>query len=128
VKRSPLLRKTPLRATSSLLRRSALRSRPKPRLNEPGLLEFKQVLYGYCLACGVEGLVRRHHVFHEQHVRREHGNAWDTRNGMWVGVEGITCGSRKIPLAQVPDAAVAFVVDLIGEHRAAAYFRRRYAP
>lgn len=91
--------------------------------------------WGNCEACGKHGPVTRHHVVHRQHVRNWHGDEWDPRNSMLVGDKFGRCtchashhlASRRIPLAKVPESALAFAVDLMGEHAAAAYFKRFYA-
>lgn len=126
MKRTPLSRKQPLR-------RVRLRARPKKPVDEPGRAEYKRVRHGICRVCGRSGLVRRHHVVYEQHVRREGGDPWDTRNALWVGLD-VTCdcherqhnASMRIPLEVLPEAALAFGVDLFGEARAAEYIARYY--
>lgn len=129
LKRTPLARKTPL------ARRHRIRVHRKPKPIEPGQIEFKLVRHGICRVCHVVGLVRRHHIIYEQVVRREGGDPWDPRNGMWVGIEGMTCdcherqhnASQRIPESLLSVAAREFAVELLGEDRAADYLRRLYA-
>jgi hypothetical protein len=125
MKRSPIARKTPLG-----------RSRPR-RPVEPGRDVFKtRVLHGACTVCGREGMLLRHHVILEQHLRALGADPWALANGMWVGVDGLTCNChalhhgafRRIPLDKVPDAAIDFARQLLGDDKAALYFARFYSP
>jgi hypothetical protein len=113
----------------------------KARTAEAGAETFKRVQRGYCSICGKWGWVRRHHVLTETKVRREGADPWALRNALWIGVGGeggarYTCdchanhhaASHEIPLSKVPAAAVRFTYAVLGEARAADYFRRRYAP
>ena len=132
MKRSPLLRRKPLRATTGLQRRSPLRSRPKRQPLEPGEAEWKRKRPGWCECCGhFEWILHGHHVLYLQVVRREGGPLFHPDNRMDLCS---VChfrhhyASHKIPLWKVPAAARAFAVELLGEHRAAEFFARRYAP
>ena len=131
MKRSaPLRRKAPLRS------RACVRPDAMRRATNPARDEFKRVRTGRCAVCGLLGLVRRHHVIYEQHVRRAGGDCWDIANSLWIGVETFCNCHRhhhdavqRIPADLIPDAALAFAVDLFGsDERAADYFARYYAP
>jgi len=107
----------------------------RAKLNEPGRAEWKTPPpNGPCEACGRRGPRLRHHVVREQDVRREGGDPWDQRNAMLVG-RWCPCherhhwpsGNGKLPLARVPEEAVAFAVRLLGEDRARTYLARHYA-
>jgi 5-methylcytosine-specific restriction endonuclease McrA len=71
-----------------------------------------------------------HHVVYLQALRREGVDLWDPRNAMTLCA---TCHAkhhhrtRIIPISALPEAAVRFAVQLMGEDRAAAYLARRYA-
>lgn len=73
--------------------------------------------------------LHRHHVVMAQIVKREGGNVWDLANSMLLHPD---CHRRhhdhfhKIPIERVPEAALAFAVDLLGEGRASMYFAARY--
>lgn len=138
MKRSPLKRTATL-SRSPLARKRPLRSRVKARTPETGEAAFKLVQRGHCSICGKWGWVRRHHVLTESKVRQEGADPWALRNAIIIGVGGeggarYTCdchanhhaASRKIPIELVPEDALAFAVDVLGEARAADYFRRRY--
>jgi hypothetical protein len=76
--------------------------------------------------------LERHHVITEQTVRREHGDPWNLCNSMELGRycachRRHTSAAGRLPLTAVPDAALAFAVDLLGEARAADYLARYYA-
>jgi len=73
--------------------------------------------------------VNRHHVMYEQHVRREGGDRWDSRNAMDLCGACHTSHHRRgnvLPTRSLPTAAVAFAQELLGIERAADYFRRYY--
>lgn len=77
--------------------------------------------------------LHRHHVLLEQRVRREGGDPWDIANSMLLHPDchdehhSGAPHARRIKLANVPLAAVAFAVDLLGEDGAVRYFAARYA-
>jgi 5-methylcytosine-specific restriction endonuclease McrA len=104
------------------------------RDEEAGRTAWKEPVKGRCEGCGRRGRLVRHHVVYEQHVRAERGDPWELSNAMLLGVF-CDChrkhhesgpARRPLPLAKVPDAALVFAVDLMGEDRAAEYFRRYY--
>lgn len=114
---------------------SRARKRARVKAERPGRVVWKEERTGPCGVCGRRGRLLRHHVVYEQHVRREGGDPWDLRNALDVG-RYCDChdahhrsgpGRRPIPLAKVPEEAIAFAVDLLGEDRAVDYFRRYYA-
>ena len=115
------------------LRRSApLKTRRRPLVDEPGRDAWNQRRSGWCETCGsFEYRLHGHHVVYEQIVRREGGDPWSPANRMDLCASchmAHHAAARKIPLSKVSDAALAFAVGLLGEHRAADFFRRRYAP
>lgn len=135
MKRSPLLRKSPLK------RQSALRVRRKPSEDNVAKRAYKEVMWGVCECCGTVGWIRRHHVVREQDVRALGGDCWSQRNAMWVGAFDWVClchrrhhnpaarGDTRIPLPLVSDTAVAWAVELFGsDERAAWYLARHYRP
>lgn len=144
MKRSPLIRRTPLKPgtgalrTNALLTRSArLRAHRRPRTTDPAWDAFKTVQSGFCAMCGVgPAPVRRHHVVTEQTIRREHGDPWDLRWGMWVGAFDFVClchrrhhnAVARIPFDLVPAPAIEAAVELLGAERAIDYFGCHYAP
>lgn len=117
------------------MKRSSLK-RGRRRKREPGEADWKTPRKGNCGVCGRRGWVIRHHVVYEQHVRREHGDPWDLRNSLDVGVP-LLCdchakhhrsgpGRVPIPWDFIPFAAIAFAEELLGRERADAYFERYY--
>jgi hypothetical protein len=115
------------------VKRSPLRARPPvDHRSEPGYRAWHTPVYGCCCACGARGLLLRHHVVTEAHVRAAGGDPWDLDNAMALGYYACTCHRdhhhcvRKIALAAVPDAAVTFACELLGEHQAAEYLARYY--
>lgn len=117
------------------MKRTPLRPRPPvDRSGEPGRREWKTPLVGRCANCGARGLLLRHHVIAEQHVRRAGGDPWDLANAMALGYYACAChrdhhsAVRRLPLSRLPDNALAFAVDLLGEAGAADYLRRYYSP
>lgn len=117
---------------TSLLRRSRLRSRPRRvDYNHPGRKAWQEPQSGFCPVCRRPcWRLHRHHVLLEQIVRREGADVWALRNSMLICPDchaAHHAASKKIPLKLVPEAAIAFAVDVLGEHRAARYFKDRYA-
>lgn len=117
------------------MKRTPLRPQPPAeRRSDPGWREWHEPTYGRCEACGAAGLLIRHHVVLEQHVRSHGGDPWDLANSLLLGAYACRCHSehhaatRRLSLALLPDAALAFAVDLLGEQPAAIYLRRYYAP
>jgi hypothetical protein len=102
-------------------------------LLDPARVAWKSPVWGPCAACGRYGLLLRHHVVLEQHVRREGGNPWDLRNALALGYYACSChrdhhhAVRRIPIARVPAPAVTFASELLGEPRATDYLRRYYS-
>lgn len=129
MKSSPLTRRTPPRRTGPLRRRR------KPVVVDPAVVAAREAWKvpraGFC-ACGCDRFalhLERHHVVYEQHVRAEGGDVWDLANSILLHPRCHSqhhSAARRIPLAQVPDSALAFAVDLLGEDAAALYFVRRY--
>lgn len=111
-------------------RRRAL-DRRISRQREPGYAEWHEPRSGRCAICGKPGLLLRHHVLYEQHVRREGGDPWDLRNSMDVG-RYCTCHAdhhaavRRIPVRLIPQDAQDFIIELLGSARAALYVARYY--
>ena len=128
MKRSPLLRSTPL------ARVTPLRSRPKLRVVDPARDEWKRPRYGRCENCGhlsTEPL-HGHHVLSRQMIRRWGGNEWDP---VWRMDLDATCHfnhefgqeNRKIRRDRLPEAAMRATLDLLGEELGMAYLLTRYA-
>jgi hypothetical protein len=116
---------------SPLKRYTALRSRPKRVSPIEGSFLWKEPHAGYC-QCGCTRFalrLERHHVVYAQHVKAEHGNEWDMANSMLISNwchSHHHSGFRRIPLESIPEPALAFGVDLMGEDKAALYFARYY--
>lgn len=118
-----------------MMRRSPLRrSRPKPvDRNDPQRQLWKTSHAGFCqCGCGRFAMhLERHHVLDLQVLKREHREdvAWDARNAMLLHPQchgRHTSAMRRIPLSSVPEAALAFAVDVLGEDRACLFFSRYY--
>ena len=69
-----------------------------------------------------------------QVVRREGGDPWDLRNALDVGTEAVCrCHARqhsafqRIPLSRIPDAALDFIIELLGSERAALWLASHYS-
>lgn len=107
-------------------------ARPADRTGEPGYREWHTPSFGRCGVCGKPGLLIRHHVVLEQHVRAAGGDPWDLRNALRLGAH-CPChrahhgSSRRIPAARIPPAAIEFALALFGAELADAYFDRYYA-
>lgn len=121
MKRSPLNRYTPLR------------SRPKKLTRTEAEFAWKDHGPGWC-QCGCDRFSmhrERHHVL-ERSWLKQNGfgkHQWDIRNSMLLAPAchaNHTSAFRRIPLESVPEAALAFAVDLLGEDRAALEIARRY--
>lgn len=115
------------------LGRSPVVAAVSERQHEPGRVAFKALSHGCCEVCGAPGLRLRHHVIKESHIRAAGGWPWDPRVGLWVGIYSCRCHAdhharaKPIPLSMLPEDALAFAVDLLGEHQAAAYLARHYS-
>jgi hypothetical protein len=114
--------------------RARAKQRARRKAEEPGRSIWKAERTGECGVCGRRGKILRHHVVYEAHVRREGGDPWDLRNGMDVG-RYCACHRKHhesgparepIPMTKVPEEAVAFAAELMGEDRASDYFIRYY--
>lgn len=119
---------------TALCRKSPMRSRPRlPHRTEAGREAWKKPHAGYC-QCGCSRFsmhLHRHHVVTEAHVRREGGDPWALANSMLLAPDchaNHHSGFRRVPLPNVPAAAVDFAERLMGVDRAALYFSRFYAP
>lgn len=124
-----------------MLKRTPLRSVPSgTRFDEPGWREWKVPISGACAVCGKRGLLLRHHVIFEQHVRVEasaeqiaHGIVWDQRNALGLGYYVCSCHRRhtsavdRIPASKVRVENIEFAIELLGEARADAYIDRYYS-
>lgn len=116
------------------MKRTPLVAKPGPdRRAEPGRGAWKSPVVGECAACGRRGLLLRHHVVLEQHVRAAGGDPWDLRNALALGYYACRChrdhhhAVRRIPLSCVPPEAIAFAVELLGVAAADSYLARYYA-
>jgi len=112
--------------------------RIKPPLDhraEEGYAQWKASTFGECAACGQRDRLVRHHVVTESRVRAAGGNPYDLANSLSLGA-GFRCSCHRdhhsacarLPISCLSDDALAFAVDLLGEHQAAEYLRRYYSP
>jgi hypothetical protein len=111
--------------------RSRAKQKARRAAEEAGRSVWKMERTGTCAICGRRGRVLRHHIVYEQHVRREGGDPWDLANALDVGARCLChakhhSGAERISLQLIPEVAMAFAVDLMGEDRAVDYFRRYY--
>lgn len=94
---------------------------------------------GRCAVCGRRGRIVFHHIVYGQHVKALGGDVWDFRNALAVGAPLGRCrchdnhhhpgvNGGRIPRSLLPEVAVQFAVDLMGEDRANAYLARYYGP
>lgn len=116
------------------MKRSPLRARSRvDRSDEPGYWAWKAPVFGSCAACAAHGLLLRHHVVLEQHVRAEGGDPWDLANSLLLGYYACSChrdhhhAVRRLPRSKLPPAAIAFVTELLGPARRDDYLRRFYS-
>jgi hypothetical protein len=85
---------------------------------------------GCCQVCGGPADVA-HHVTTAQEVRRAGGDLWSPANSIALCE---VCHiahhnrTRPIPLSAVPEAAVEFADELLGQPAADVYFTRYYGP
>lgn len=123
MKRSRLMRRTPLRAR---------RKRVDP---DAARWAWKTPRKGACAVCGAQGLIFRHHVIYEQAIRRAGRPelAWDQRNALDIGApETCTChhdqhwAVRRIPRSLVSVDAREFAIEVLGYEPALLYFLRFY--
>lgn len=83
-----------------------------------------------CAMCGPSTYrMALHHICYAQHVRAEGGDRWDPRNALTLCA---SCHAKHhhgtpVALALLPDAAFAFVAELLGPDKAYNYLARRYA-
>lgn len=148
MKRTPLARKTPLKATSALSSGTALkRSRIAPmsqkrRAAKPtvAVVAAQEAWFRatqadpVCASCRVpvasRGRVQGHHVVPRAYVKRHGGDEWDLRNRMTVCEEHHMAhhhGSvrQRLGLALLTEAHWEFARDLLGDH-AEEYLAKRY--
>ncbi len=114
------------------MRRSGLRPRPPlDHRSEPGYAAWHAPIFGVCSVCGQRGPLERHHVVGEQVVRRERGDPYDLRNSLELG-RYCACHRRhtsavaRLPVSVLRSEHLAFMVELLGEDRAALYVVRYY--
>jgi hypothetical protein len=118
---------------SPIKRYTALRSRPKKPNRTEAAFDWKDHGPGYC-ECGCDRFSlhrERHHVLERGWlVKNGFGRyEYDQRNSMMLHPHchaNHTSAHRRIPIESVPEAALAFAVDLLGEDRAALELSRRY--
>ncbi|HWF25203.1 MAG TPA: hypothetical protein VG275_07140 [Solirubrobacteraceae bacterium] len=113
------------------MKRTPLIARPVDRSGEPGRAAWKSPVVGNCAACGRRGLLLRHHVVSEAHVRRVGGDPWDLRNAMGLGYYACRChrdhhhAVRRLSRSALPAAALEFAAEVLGE-AAEGYLERYY--
>lgn len=118
---------------SPLKRYTALRSRPKKPTRTEAEYAWKDHGPGYC-QCGCDRYAlrrERHHIIERSWlVKNGYGRyEFDQRNSMLLHPlchARHTSAFRRIPIEAVPEAALAFCVELLGEDRAALELTRRY--
>lgn len=115
------------------MRRVPLRAVPPPnRSDEPGYRVWHSPAFGRCAVCDQPGRLVRHHVVLEQHLRAMGAPAYDLRNALDLGMH-CRChsqhhnGARRIPVSKVPDDAIAYASELLGDG-VGAYLSRYYSP
>jgi 5-methylcytosine-specific restriction endonuclease McrA len=117
------------------MKRSPLkRGRRKPiDRTDPDFIAWKIPHGGYCQCqCGTFSMhLERHHVLPLSTLKQlgRLDVAWDLANSMLLAPvchARHTNAVRRIPLEMVPEAAVAFVVDVLGEDRSVLFFARFY--
>lgn len=133
MKRSALARRTPLRR-ASLARTATLDSRPRVRTPEPAERAWKRPRYGRCESCGLIDTrpLHGHHIIARQVVARAGGDEWNPANRLDLCARchfnhEFGQANRKIAVDRIPERALAFAVDVLGEAGAADYIRRHYA-
>ena len=90
--------------------------------------------WGLCQGCGKRARLQAHHVLVESYV--EHAapeRVFDLANRILLGVlcchpdhHHPGCRDTRLEYEQVPKAAVAFAIEVIGAGPAIEFFRRRY--
>lgn len=111
------------------MKKTRLRSRPKPSTNDPILSGawFRAVVHrkAVCVVCGRKAR-QGHHVADQQWIRsaartlrltdpQTQALLWDVRNGAALCVtchELHTSGAKRIPRRKLPASAILFVEDL----------------
>lgn len=113
------------------MRRTPLLAKPPTdHSSEPGYKAWHAAVYGNCAVCDHPGRLERHHVLHEQHVV-DPARVWDLANSLLLGVH-CRCHSRhttaaeRLPASAITAQNLAFMVELLGEDRAADYVVRYY--
>lgn len=142
MKRTPLARRTPLRASEGSQSTRAGTLKRARRMGRTAVARPQTAAYGRrksrawyaskakkCVLCPSRSNLMLHHVTYEQHVDREGGDISDPRNGLTVcsrcheGHHGL----HRIALVALRDENYAFAVELFGRDAAYEYLRRRYS-
>lgn len=146
MKRTALVRRTELSADPEKTRaflqrgRGRIRQRPKRHVETPAeitaRLAWKEPKAGKC-RCGcspplIALHLENHHIVEQQMIKRlgRYDLLWDPRNALPLHPKHHawhTSAFRRIPLASIPDAAVTFAIELLGEGSATVYLDRHYA-
>lgn len=121
MRRTGLQRKSPLRRTRPAKDDSAARK------------AWVEPQKGYC-QCGCDPpsfsmWLQRHHIVELQRCKREGAPLYDLENSILLHPhhhERHTSASRRIPLEAIPEAAVRFAMNWLGEGPAANYFEIYY--
>lgn len=114
------------------MKRSGLRSRPRPRPSIERLpaQDFRRAtVRGWCAAddC-LNQATDPHHVIYAQHLRRMNLPLWDPRCGLPLCRpchEAHHNGSQRLPLSALTDANLEFAFEQLAAY-AYDYLRRRY--
>lgn len=114
------------------MKRSGLRSRPRPRpsIGRLPAQDFrKATVRGWCAAddC-LNQPTDPHHVVYAQHLRRHGLPQWDVRDGLPLCRpchEAHHNGSKRLPLTALTDSNLEFAFEQLGAY-AWDYLNRRY--
>lgn len=119
---------------TALMRHSPLRARPKKVTRTEAEFAWKDHRSAGPCQCGCFRFsmhLERYHILERSWlVKNGFGrHQWDQRNSMLLHPlchARHTNAFRRIPVEAIPEAALAFALDLLGEDRAAMEIARRY--
>lgn len=105
------------------MKRSAIRRKPKPRVNEAEALSHRlfrdAAQYQRCcqMCSGIGKDWHPHHVVYAQHLKLAGAPIYDTRNAMRLCIECHASHhnrSKVIPLAKLTDEHIAYAFEKLG--------------